>query len=224
MKKILLPLLCSLLAVSCLKDATFTVQNFSDFAVSHEGKLVTDNAYSLTVTENESGNEAWKTEGGRFFIVCDILNRNLEIKLKSVQEVSVIEANPYVEDEHEPDDPVVVFDHSISGGYINLAMNVYGDPSAKEEHQISFHYTSNELQNEFTFYVLHEGRHENPAYMDEKKLETRTLLFSIPLWERVKRNVPVKLNLCLYQLDKNSDGSYKVEKNTYPLHNGEIVL
>ena len=224
MKKILLPLLCCLMATSCLKDAGFTVTNFTDFAISYKGMLVTDNGYQLTVTQNESGSEAWKTEGERFYILCDILNRNLEINLKSLTPVDIVHPNSYTEAENEPDDPVDVFDHSISGGYINLAMNVFGAPYADKDHKITFYYSSNELQDEFTFYVLHQGNHENPAFMDEKKLETQKLEFSIPLWDLLKKNTPTKLNLCLYQLKKDEAGKYIVEKNTYPLHTGSIVL
>ena len=224
MKKILLPLLCCLMATSCLKDAGFTVTNFTDFAISYKGMLVTDNGYQLTVTQNESGSDAWKTEGERFYILCDILNRNLEINLKSLTPVDIVHPNSYTEAENEPDDPVDVFDHSISGGYINLAMNVFGAPYADKDHKITFYYSSNELQDEFTFYVLHQGNHENPAFMDEKKLETQKLEFSIPLWDLLKKNTPTKLNLCLYQLKKDEAGKYIVEKNTYPLHTGSIVL
>lgn len=224
MKKILIPLLCCLLATSCLKDAGFSVSNYSDFATAYEGKLVTDNAYRLTVVENESGSTAWQDEGKRFFIVCDILNRNLEIKLKSLRDVDIVHPNPYVEDENEADDPVEVLDNSISGGYVNLALSVFGDPSADTDHLVTFYYTANEQQDEFTFYVLHQGNHENPAYMDEKKLEAKNFVFSIPLWDLLKKNTSTRLNLCLYQLKKDDSGKYIVEKNTYPLHNGNVML
>ena len=68
MKKILLPLLCCLVATSCLKESTLYVENYSDFASYVEGKLVTDRAYRFTVVENQSGTEGWKKEGERFFM------------------------------------------------------------------------------------------------------------------------------------------------------------
>jgi len=212
------------MAVSCLKEDTFSIQGYQDFATAYQGKLVTDNGLSLTIVKNESGNEKWKNEGERFLILCDILNRNLETTLKGVQDVDIVHPVPYTESEDEPDDPVDVFNHSISGGYINLAMNVFGDPSGDKDHLITFYYTANKMQDEFTFYVLHQGNHESPAYMDEKKLETKNFFFSIPLWDLLKKNTPTKLNLCLYQLKKDAAGKYTVEKNTYPLHTGSIVL
>ncbi len=224
MKKFLLPLLCCLLGTSCMKESTFSMQNFNDFATVYEGKLVADNSLRLTVVENESESEAWKNEGERFFIVCDILNRDLDIKLKSITKVKITEALPYAEEENEPDDPVEVFDHSISGGYINLALKLFKDPAANSAHPVSYYYTSNNNQDEFTFYVLHDGNHENPLYMDEKKLESQEVFFSIPLWNLLKKNTPTALKLCLYQLGKAEDGSYKVEKKTYPLNSGQIVL
>ena len=110
MKKILLPLVCCLMATSCLKENTFYMENYTDFATFYEGKLVTDNAYRFSVVDNQSGTEAWKKEGERFFIKCDILNRNLEIRLKSLLHVDIEEALPYTEEENEPDDPVEVMD------------------------------------------------------------------------------------------------------------------
>ncbi len=212
------------MAVSCLKEDIFSFQNYPDFATVCQGKLVTDGALTFTVVHDESGSDVWKKEGARLFIVCDILNRNLEIRLKNVLHVDIEEALPYTEEENEPDDPVEVMRQSISGGYINLAMNVFGDPSGDKDHLITFYYTANEMQDEFTFYVLHQGNHESPAYMDEKKLETKNFYFSIPLWDLLKKNTPTKLNLCLYQLKKDAAGKYTVEKNTYPLHTGSIVL
>lgn len=224
MKKILLPLVCCLLATSCMKESTFYMENFSDFASYYQGKLVTDNAYQFTVTENKTESDAWKVEGQRLFIVCDILNRNLEIRLKSFFAVDVEEALPYTEDENEPDDPVEVLDHSLSGGHINLVLEYFTNPTSNTEHVISFFYKTNEARDEFTLYVLHDGNHENPAFMDEKKLEKASEVVSVPVWELLKRNTPIKFSLCLYQLKKAQDGTYSVEQNTYPLYTGSVTL
>lgn len=224
MKKILLPLLCCLMATSCLKENTFYMENYTDFATFYEGKLVTDNAYRFSVVDNQSGTEAWKKEGERVLIKCDILNRNLEIRLKNVLHVDIEEALPYTEDENEPDDPIEVMDQSISGGYINLALVYFANPSSNAAHVLSCYYEANAAQDEFTFYVLHEGNDENPACMDEKKLERQSEVLSIPLWNLLKKGTPTKLNLCLYQLKKAQDGSYTVEQTTSPLHRGSIVL
>ena len=224
MKKILLPLLCCLLLPACVKESTFTVSNYIDYVTAYNGKLVADTGAQLTVTQNESGREDWKTEGKRFYILCDILNRNMEIKLKSLLNVDIEEAHPYVEDENEPDDPVEIKDHSISGGYINLAMEYFANPASNTAHVLSYYYKANAVEDEFTFYVLHEGNDENPAFMDEKKLEKVLEVVSIPIWELLKRGTPTKLNLCLYQLKKAQDGTYSIEQNTYPLHTGSIIL
>ena len=208
MKKILLPLVCCLMATSCLKENTFYMENYTDFATFYEGKLVTDNAYRFSVVDNQSGTEAWKKEGERFFIKCDILNRNLEIRLKNVLHVDIEEALPYTEEENEPDDPVEVMDQSISGGYINLALEYFANPSSNAAHVLSCYYEANAAQDEFTFYVLHEGNDE----------------LSIPLWNLLKKGTPTKLNLCLYQLKKAQDGTYTIERSTFPLYRGSIVL
>ena len=224
MKRILLPLLCCLMAVSCLKEDTFSIQGYQDFATAYQGKLVTDNGLSLTIVKNESGNENWKNEGERFLILCDILNRNLETTLKNVLHVDIEEALPYTEEENEPDDPVEVMRQSISGGYINLALEYFANPSSNAAHVLSCYYEANAAQDEFTFYVLHEGNDENPACMDEKKLERQSEVLSIPLWNLLKKGTPTKLNLCLYQLKKADDNTYTIEQSTFPLYKGGIVL
>ena len=224
MKKILLPLLCCLMATSCLKDAGFSVTNFTDFATSYKGLLVTDNGYQLSVTQNESGSDAWKTEGERFYVRCDILNRNLEIRLKSILDVDIVHPIPYTEAEDEPDDPVEVLDNSISGGYLNLALSVYGSPTSDADHLITFHYTANETGDEVTVYVLHEGNDENPAFMEEKTLTKEQMLFSVPLKDILPAGRTTKLNLYLYQLKKDDTGKYTVEKVAYPLRTGSVTL
>ena len=224
MKRILLPLLCCLMAVSCLKEDIFSFQNYPDFATVCQGKLVTDGALTFTVVHDESGSDDWKKEGARLFIVCDILNRNYDITLKQVLEATVPHAVPYVETENEPDDPVVIAGHSIGGGYVNLLLNIYGSPDSGAAHAVTFHYASNTAGNEVALHVLHDGNHENPAYMKEDQLKKQALGFSIPLRDMLKEGVPTQLTLCLYQLEKAEDGTYSVQKKTYPLHTGSIVL
>lgn len=224
MKKILLPLLLSLLATSCLKDSTLYVEDFSDFATVYEGKLVTDQAYRLTVVENKTENETWKVEGKRYFIVCDILNRNLEVRLKDILVVDLKDALPYTEEENEPDDPVEVMDQAISGGYINMSLAYYADPDSNAAHVFSLYYVEDKVTNHITLHLLHEGDDENPVYMETKYLEKRSKLISVPLWNLLERGKAYTLELCLYELKKADDNTYSIEQNTYPLHRGTFVL
>jgi hypothetical protein len=138
--------------------------------------------------------------------------------------VDIEEALPYTEEENEPDDPVEVMDQSISGGFINLALEYFANPSSNAAHVLSCYYEANAAQDEFTFYVLHEGNDENPACMDEKKLEKQSEVLSIPLWNLLKKDTPTKLNLCLYQLKKADDNTYTIEQSTFPLYKGSIML
>ena len=224
MKKILLPLLCCLLATSCLKDDTFSMQGYRDFATVYQGKLVTDRAATLTVVKDESGSDIWKIEGARLFIRCDILNRNFDITLKNVLEASRPHPTPYVEKEDEPDDPVEILGQGIGGRYVNLLLSVYGSPASDALHPVTFHYTANTAGDEVTLYVLHDGNHENPAYMEEKKLQQTVLAFSIPLEDILKKGVRTQLSLCLYQLVKAQDGTYSVQKKTYSLKDTITLL
>lgn len=218
MKKFILPILCCLIATSCLKESTFTATNYVDFVTSYEGKLYSDyySGVAFTVKENKTGTSAWKKDGARFVIECDILNRAMEIRLNKLTEVSIQKAKAYLETENEADDPVVIANNNIGGGYLNLAVDYYADPASDCAHDIQFFYQANDDHSEVSIHVLHSGNHENPVYMDEKKLEVRERIYSIPLEDFVKKGTPCQPSLVLYDVMKDESGNLSIQKNTYP--------
>lgn len=210
MKKWLLVLAaCVLTAASCMRESTFIVNNYVDFAVSSGGKLFTDAGYQLTVSNNASGSSAYQEDNKRFYMVCDILNRELDILLKTLEPVSIKDALPYESDEEEPDDPVSV-SHSFGGGYMNLLVDYSYRPGSQYEHKINlFQETRN---GELCLYLLHDGNHENSAHMSESELKRETLYLSFPMRDIFSSREYAAVTLTLYELKDKS-----VSRKTYYL-------
>lgn len=211
MKKriLLLIAVCALTAVSCMRESTFIVNNYVDFAVSSGGKLFTDTGYQLTVSNNASGSSAYQEDNKRFYLICDILNRDLDILLKTLEPVTIKDALPYEPDEEEPDDPVSV-SHSFGGGYMNLLVDYSYRPGSQYEHKINlFQETRN---GELCLYLLHDGNHENTAYMSESELKRETRYFSFPIRDILSSRDYAAVSLTLYELKDNT-----VNRKTYYL-------
>jgi len=216
MKKYILSLiLCLLAATSCLKESTLEVTNYSCFVTSISGKLLNDFGSVYTVATNATDSEEWRSEGKRFYILCDILNRALAIKLKEITPVTISALSPLSE-EDKWDDPVKVDDHSISGGYLNLVLTSYFDKDLKTKHKLYFRSEYNKAAEELTIHVIHNGKHENPAYKPLEELDTKQEIFSVPYTEFVKEGSKLSLKISLYELETDETGKTVVKKNTYP--------
>lgn len=208
MKKYLFPLLCCILvSVSCVKESTFSITNYKSFVISHDNILSGDNGYAMTVTENSTGSETWKTPG-RYYITCDILNRNFEIRLKELNPVSVMVADPISKLEKETDDPVEIVDNSVSGGYLNLVLDYYYNPASNYAHRINFYWEAK--GSEVYLYLIHDGNGENPAAMSEESLKTREEIISVPLNEILSSGEYYVMRIVLYELNGKT-----IERNTY---------
>lgn len=219
MKKYILSLaLCLLAATSCFKETTFEVYNYADFVTSLSGKLLSDYGDVYTVTSNATDSEEWKIEGKRFYIICDILNRALAIKLKEITNVTVAQLSPLSE-EDVWDDPVIVNDHCISGGYLNIVMSYFYDKSSRYLHQLYFRSEYDDVEDHLTIHIFHDGNHANPAYMSTDELDKKQVVYSVPLTSFIKEDSRLSLSVSLHELEKDADGKEVVKKNTYNLVN-----
>lgn len=219
MKKYIISLaLCLLAATSCFKESTFEVYNYADFVTSLSGKLLSDYGDVYTVTSNATDSEEWKIEGKRFYIICDILNRALAIKLKEITNVTVAQLSPLSE-EDVWDDPVIVNDHCISGGYLNIVMSYFYDKSSRYLHQLYFRSEYDDVEDHLTIHIFHDGNHANPAYMSTDELDKKQVVYSVPLTSFIKEDSRLSLSVSLHELEKDADGKEVVKKNTYNLVN-----
>ena len=213
MKKYLIPLAVGLLAcTACMKESTFTVTNLVDIVTTTDGLLVNDLGTKYNVTANESGSETWKQEGSRLYILCDVLNRQLDIRLKRFANVLTVNPIPLSEMEHEGQDPVSITDHSFSGGYLNLVLDYYYNPSSNYARSINYYWDAKGL--ELHLYVFYDGNNENPAYLSEDSLKTQEAVYSVPLKPMVETGEYTSLHITFYEMDSSTK---KIEKNTYRL-------
>lgn len=210
MKKYLLPLMLACLAAgSCNLNGTYYIENADDFVTTRDSKLVNDYGATYTVTE-DSSSKKWKEEGLRSYIVFDIKDRDYNITLKSVTPATISE--PVLkdlpnDDPHDPISPVKAF---VSGGYLNMVFNYYIEKGSDFLHTISLLYEKPE-SGIMKLYLMHDGNNENPAYMDEDKLETVSKTYSFPLKELVKNTSGVtSLALTIDSLIAKSDEGYEV--------------
>lgn len=216
MKKFIFPLfLClSLTAVtSCLKESTFNATNYQDFATSYQQTLITDEGVTLHVVQNQTGNENWKQEGSRFYILCDIQNREMEIVLKEILPVEILSPKNLSELDKEPTDPITVKDSGIGGGYFNLFYSYYYNPASNYAHRIEAWWETS--GSEIHLYLFHDGNGENPSLMNEDALKEKDGVMSIPLTEIMKTGEYNRLTVTLYEL---SSDKKTAEKNTYTLN------
>ena len=90
MKKLLIPLLCSLFAAwSCHLDSSYYAENVPDIVTVTEHRLINDNGVVYTLAEKSSENLPDLEEDKRYYIVFDILNQAFEIRLHSVIPVEI---------------------------------------------------------------------------------------------------------------------------------------
>ena len=213
MKKFIIPLALSLMAcTACMKESTFSITNLVDIVTTTNGYLMNDYGTSYKVTENQSGSNEWQQEGSRLYILCDVLNRELDITLKNFIRMHIENATPLADMDYEGKDPLGVVDHSFSGGYLNLVLEYYYNPSSTYARNIRFYWDAKGV--ELHLYVFYDGNNENPAYVSEDILKTRQTAFSIPLKPLLETGEYTSLHLTFYEINPDTK---KIEKNTYRL-------
>lgn len=213
MKKFIPILIASLFACwSCdLKD-TYTQTNVRDMVNVEKGILFNDYGYVLNPVEDAVGADKWKIEGARFYAVYDILNRDLDIRLKEVYRSHFVEAEEVEDPEELSKDPLELDVQGISGGYINLGFVFTRLKNSNNAHVINFHYQME--NNTLNLYAEHLGFNEDPLHEDEDNLVTEERMFSIST-----KDLPTftGLTLVLNVIAKES-GEYVIKQENYRLY------
>ena len=182
MKKFIPLLIASLFACwSCELKDTYTETNVRDMVNVVDGLLYNDYGYNLAVVEDAVGEAKWKIDGNRYLALFDILNRNMDIRLKEIMLSEIIEAGPLEDPEALQQDPVELSIQGFSGGYLNLGFTITRDKSSNNAHAFNFYYTVE--NNYMKIYVEHEGNGEDPVNMADDNLESVDRMFSIPVEE-----------------------------------------
>lgn len=217
MKKLLIPLVCSLIAAwSCNLEGSYSAQNVWDIVTIQQHKLVNDSGVVYNVSSAPKDMPELE-EGKRYYLVFDILNKSYEIAVQTCLPVAILVPTPADEaEEITAHDPILVQFNYIGSKYIDLGFNYYYDDRSNFAHEVFGRYTisvdpqdGNHILN---LSLYHDGNSENPAVMDEASLKLGTRIVSIPVdaWDFKAVTLTVDI------LSTNDDGKYVVESKTYP--------
>ena len=205
MKKFIPLLIASLFACwSCNLEDTYTETNVKDMVTVKDGQMINDYGNLYNVVDDAVGASKWKAEGARYLIIFDILNRNLDISLKSVLPSLICDELPLLDETTElSKDPVELLIQGFSGGYYNVGFTITSAKNSEYEHYIDFYYTVD--GNELTLYVEHFGNGEDITHMSSDDLVAEDRMFSIQLEDLPKFST---LNLVMYCI--TTEGGEKV--------------
>ena len=180
MKKFIPLLIASMFACwSCNLEDTYTETNVKDMLNVVDGLLYNDSGYNMAVVEDAVGEAKWKVEGARYLALFDILNRNLDIRLKDVLRSQIIEGEPLEDPEALSQDPVELLVQGFSGGYFNVGFTITRAKNSNNAHAFHFYYTVE--NNNLMLYVEQEGNGEDPVHMSSDDLVSEDRMFSIPV-------------------------------------------
>lgn len=208
MKKLLLLLsLFPLFLVSCVKEETYYAENYQDIVTVYEGKLVNYSGAAFSVAENQTSVLSFP-EGTRYFILCDVLNRDLDIRLKDIHQMITLEAEPYNDSEEMPSDPVIFQFNRLSPDWLDMQFSIYKAKGSEYEHRILCRYAKDGIY--MKLYLFHDGNNENPCTMDLNALETEKCFYGVNLSNFTFDGISLTYN----RLMQNAKGEYGIEQFT----------
>ena len=213
MKKFIPLLIASLFACwSCNLEDTYTETNVKDMLNVVDGLLYNDSGYNMAVVEDAVGEAKWKVEGARYLALFDILNRNLDIRLKDVLRSQIIEGQPLDDPEALSQAPVELLVQGFSGGYFNVGFTITCAKNSNNAHAFHFYYTVE--NNNLMLYVEQEGNGEDPVHMSSDDLVSEDRMFSIPV-----DKLPYFTSISLVMYYITTEGGQNVIKQvTYNIH------
>lgn len=209
MKKLLLiSALFPLLLASCIKEDTYYVENYPDVITVYQGKFINDSGASFTVKENDTHVTSF-TENQRYYMLCDILDRELNIRLKEIDPMLALAPLPASSDEELPSDPVIFKANRLTPYTLDLIFDIYKAKGSTYEHKILCRYEKGK-DNILRIYLYHDGNNEHLGTMTADLLETEHRFYTIDLRDFTCEGV----TLTYYVQVKNAKGEYEIEKHT----------
>lgn len=211
MKKLLIPLVCGLFAIcSCNLEGSYSATNVQDIVTIVEHQPMNDLGVQYTITKKAQDTPEL-TEGNRYFMLFDILNRQYEISVKSASPVEILPAQAVdPAEEIKGHDPIQIYFNWIGSRYMDLAIGYYFDEKSNYARTFQARYSLDEASTLNVFLYL-DGNNENPASMDENNLKQNTHFISIPISDWDFKAVTLTVDI----LTSTSEG-YVIEQKTYP--------
>jgi len=164
---------------SCKMENTFYMENVDALVTVIDGQLVSDEGASFNVVENASGRKDYLVPDARYYMTFDILNNNLDIRIRQLLDVFVSPATPLTE-EVPGHDPVVLLQGGFSGGYLNLELGLYKAKGSNHAHPIVFQYSLDETK-KLNLRLFHDGGDEGAALLPANERESEIRYYSVPL-------------------------------------------
>lgn len=208
---------------ACKLEDTYYVQGVQDMVTATTATILTsDYGAQYTVTDDQT-DKLW-SQGKRYLIGFDIMNRAYDITLKSYQESTLATPVAATWEDRTPGSPVLVEGHSISGGYLNLMVSYYVPKNEESPIKVVLEYKDNPNQARLNFFLGLEGEAQIPTKEDDEAMKMVTVLYSFQLAELLPSGQYRHLYLTLDRLVQDKDGKFTQEEYTYPLYDEDITF
>lgn len=215
MKKFLLLLSALALFTSCRMDDVFTISGLQCFVSVIDGKLTGDDGGVGNFTESQVPTSDWKIEGARWFINYDVLNRNYDLRLNSVERCQVVapqalEAGAEV----TPGGPVVRGENSLNAKFFSFRLFVFHKKGSAHVTTAQMFYTLNPESNHVDVRLVADDNGENPLHENTADLEQRWEAFSFPMEGLLDASKKYTVSVTYDGLEKGTSGDYVLVQRT----------
>ncbi|MBO5498557.1 MAG: hypothetical protein J5990_04090 [Bacteroidales bacterium] len=204
--------IAAIAAASCSKDNTIRYNNATMGNVAN-GKFTSDQGNIFNVIEQTCQGKLDTMK--RAFIICDVLNNTegiegeYDVRLNYLAPVLTKEALPAsgITEENKPaNDPILLRNHWISGGYINILLAVPIVVDSKITHTINFIYEDNaQSDGAYTFTISHDCNGEVFNETNESRIEFAYAYVSTPVASIIKeKDARIILKWLNYKVEGNA--------------------
>lgn len=183
----------ALSAVSCTKDTTIRYNNATMGNVVN-GIFTSDQGNIFTIVDQTCPGKLDTMK--RAFVICDILSqktgteKEYEVRMNYISSVLTKEAI-YTSSltKEMVNDPIVLHDYWVSGGYLNIYFSVPVVSDSNVKHYINFEYDdTTQADGTYTIFIRHDGTGEVFNESNEGKIQLAYAYASVPVASIIKEN------------------------------------
>ena len=181
-------------AVSCTKDNTIRYNNATMGNIVN-GTFISDQGNTFTIVDQTCPGKLDTMK--RAFVICDILSQKTgteneyEVRMNYISPVLTKDAILTSSLTKEMvNDPIVLHDYWVSGGYLNIYFSVAVVSDSKIRHYINFEYddTAEAEKGTYTIHIRHDGTGEVFNESNEGKIQLAYAYASVPVASIIKED------------------------------------
>lgn len=198
-------------AASCSKDNTIRYNNATMGNIVN-GRFTSDQGNIFNVTDQTCAGKLDTMK--RAFVICDVLNQvegsenEYDVRLNFLASVLTKEAVPassITEGNELANDPIILQDYWISGGYINIYLSIPIVSGSKAKHYINFIYDDiDKTEGTYTFHIRHDASEEVFNEENESQIVFGYAYVSVPVASIIKEdNARVIINWLSHKVNGN---------------------